>query len=331
MDRGRFDRLRGTLAIGVVSYLLGLAAHATAEPPPPQPPAASTPPEEVSVTAPEPRYVAPTLRDRIGRIWAPVLINGKGPFRLVLDTGASQSAITAQVAEALGMPLDEAPVLLYGVTGTASVRTVHATTLEVGDLLMSSPVLPIVPDALGGAQGVLGTEGLLEMRIFIDFRHDQITISRSRMHRADEGFQTIPVHITQDRLLSINARVGSIKVKAIVDTGSQGTIANFALRDAMFRWHKGGRAIQDQIQGVTGEIRPGEDLVVPVIDLGGVLIRSARATLSDTNIFERWNLASQPALLIGMDTLGTLDTLVIDYKRKELQIRTHCDGCLHVQ
>ncbi len=42
---------------------------------------------ELTVTAPEPRFVAPTRRDRIGRIWAPVQINGKGPFRLVLDTG----------------------------------------------------------------------------------------------------------------------------------------------------------------------------------------------------------------------------------------------------
>ena len=45
--------------------------------------------DEVVVEAPQPRYVAPTLRDSIGRIWAPVFINGKGPFRLVLDTGAS--------------------------------------------------------------------------------------------------------------------------------------------------------------------------------------------------------------------------------------------------
>ena len=53
---------------------------------------------EVLVEAAEPKYVAPTLRDRIGRIWAPVLINGKGPFRLVLDTGASHSAIISRVA-----------------------------------------------------------------------------------------------------------------------------------------------------------------------------------------------------------------------------------------
>src|SRR5512147_851948 len=61
--------------------------------------------EEVVISAPEPRYVAPTTRDRIGRIWAPVLINGKGPYRLVLDTGASRSAITRPVAESLGIPI----------------------------------------------------------------------------------------------------------------------------------------------------------------------------------------------------------------------------------
>ena len=35
--------------------------------------------EEVIVQTTEPRYVSPTRRDRIGRIWAPVLIDGKGP------------------------------------------------------------------------------------------------------------------------------------------------------------------------------------------------------------------------------------------------------------
>ena len=50
-------------------------------------PAAAARHVEQRIQAPEPRYVAPTRRDRIGRIWAPVYINDKGPFRLVLDTG----------------------------------------------------------------------------------------------------------------------------------------------------------------------------------------------------------------------------------------------------
>jgi hypothetical protein len=38
-------------------------------------------------------------------------------------------------------------------------------------------------------------------------------------------------------------------------------------------------------------------------------------------IFKHWKYISEPAIMIGMDALGTLDTLIIDYKRKELQIR----------
>jgi hypothetical protein len=38
-------------------------------------------------------------------------------------------------------------------------------------------------------------------------------------------------------------------------------------------------------------------------------------------IFEYLNLADEPALLLGMDALGLLDTLIIDYRRHELQAR----------
>ena len=78
--------------------------------------------EGVTVEAPEPRYVAPTLRDRIGRIWAPVYINGQGPFRLVLDSGATNSAIVRSVAERLGLPVvADKTVMLRGVTGNAEL------------------------------------------------------------------------------------------------------------------------------------------------------------------------------------------------------------------
>jgi hypothetical protein len=39
------------------------------------------------------------------------------------------------------------------------------------------------------------------------------------------------------------------------------------------------------------------------------------------HIFERWDPTKEPALLIGMDVLGLLDTFIIDYRRNELQLR----------
>src|SRR5688500_7570856 len=68
--------------------------------------------EEVVVSAPEPRYVAPTRRDRIGRVWAPVYLNGKGPFRLVLDTGANRTAVIPALANRIGAPVEASTIRL---------------------------------------------------------------------------------------------------------------------------------------------------------------------------------------------------------------------------
>jgi hypothetical protein len=277
---------------------------------------------EIMVEAREPRYVSPTRRDQIGRIWAPVVINGRGPFRLVLDTGASHSAITALVALALGIPTDQSPpVILRGVTGYATVPTVRVDSLSVGDLSVDQAVLPIVPDALGGAEGVLGAEGLVGKRVFIDFRHDQINIAFSRNERSGRGFYTIPFHAVGGTLVVVDAIVGNIHTKAIIDTGGQATIANLALRDALVRSRTVLRGKYDQIIGATKDVQQGELLSTPDIEIGSIKIADPTVTYGDLYIFKQWKMTRQPAILIGMDTLGLLDTLIIDYKRHELQMR----------
>jgi predicted aspartyl protease len=316
--------LAGLLCIGAVDAPVML--------PVPEPPQLGAPPSpdsipDIVVEAPEPRYVAPTRHDKIGRIWAPVMINGKGPFRLVLDTGASHSAVNAGVAAALGIPLANATeVKLLGVTGSATVPTIAVDSLIVGDLELQSRRLPIVIDALGGAEGILGTEGLLDKRIFIDFRHDKITIFKSHNEHAALGFVTIPVHIVRGLLLVADARIGTVPTKAIIDTGGQATIANIALREALARRYREGKVIMDEITGATLDVQKGDRIHVPPISLGDLTISDMQITTADMYIFQHWNMTREPAILIGMDVLGLLDTLIIDYRRKELQIRTRSGG-----
>ena len=289
----------------------------------PASPAASEELPDITVEAPEPRYVSPTRRDRIGRIWAPVMINGHGPFRLVLDTGASHSAVTELVALALGIPTDQSPpVILRGVTGFATVPTIHVGTLTVGDLAVDSPILPIVPDALGGAQGILGAEGLAGKRIFIDFRHDKISITFSRNERSTRDFVDVPFHAIRGTLVVVNAVIDDVRVKAIIDTGGQTTIANLALRGALER-HRSfqNKGRPDQIIGATKDVESGEIRDMPAIEFGSVQIRDGGVTFADLYIFKQWKLLNEPAILIGMDALGLLDTLIIDYRRHELQMR----------
>src|SRR2546427_4283006 len=104
----RPEHHRGWKLAAVLAALIAVMAPARADEPAGEPEATAPALPQVIVEAPEPRYVAPTRRDRIGRIWAPVLINDRGPVRLVLDTGASRSAINASVAAALGIDLSNA-------------------------------------------------------------------------------------------------------------------------------------------------------------------------------------------------------------------------------
>jgi hypothetical protein len=282
---------------------------------------------EIMVEAQEPRFVAPTRRDQIGRIWAPVMINGRGPFRLVLDTGASHSGVTAMVALALGIPTDVSPpVLMRGVTGSATVPTIRVDSLSVGDVAVDSPLLPIVPDAMGGAEGVLGSEGLANKRISIDFRHDQITITYSRGEKPERDFVRIPFRTLRGQLIVVDAIVGDVRTKAIIDTGGQTTIANLALRDALERTKLRARVRPDEIMGATMAVEKGEIIDTPAIELGSVRMLDPGVTFANLYIFKQWKLISEPAILIGMDALGVLDSLVIDYRQHDLEMRTQKSG-----
>ena len=278
--------------------------------------------EEVKVTAPEPRYVAPTLRDRIGRIWAPVTIDGKGPLRLVLDTGASRSALTPAALTKLGIQPDlDRMVLLRGTTGSARVPTVRVGQVEIGDLLAERQTMVVVDDAFGGADGVLATTALRDRRILADFRRDRIEITRSSGERAPPGFTTLRIKLLDHHVPWVEAMVGGVRVKAVIDTGAQSTIGNLALRDALLAKRREVDPREEGVIGVTGDLQEGRSMTAPAIQLEKIMVRRARINFVDLHIFQRWQLRDEPAMLLGMDVIGVLDTVILDYRRRELQVR----------
>jgi predicted aspartyl protease len=326
--RADTTRQIGNLDLQTHSALPGAAASAPAADAPAQAqPPASTPLslptpsealEEVIVQTTEPRYVSPTRRDRIGRIWAPVLIDGKGPYRLVLDTGATRSAIAARAALSLGNPY-AASTRVTGFTGSAVVPTIKVSRMEVGDLLFGPAELPVLADVFGGAQGVLGIEGLANKRIYADFGHDRLEITYSHGERARRDFTTVPLREVNGLLIA-DVRVRGIRAKAIIDTGAEGTIGNLALRNALNR-HPTNVKREDVI-GVTLDVESGDNIPAGDIDFGHMVVKGAHITFGDMYLFQHWHLIDEPALTLGMDLLGSFDVLIIDYNRRELQIRT---------
>jgi predicted aspartyl protease len=273
----------------------------------------------------EPLYAVSTRLDRSGRVLAPVMVNGQGPFRFILDTGANRSVIGASLAEKLQLPPSERSlVAVHGVTGSGvlpavRVRQIQAGSLEVG---RNKDIPVLAQPVLGGADGILGIEGLGSARIDIDFEKDRVEIKRSTgRDRAEPGFLTIPASLKHRGLLMIPARVGRVTVKAIIDTGAERTLGNAALRDALLLSPKvGEEPVITTVLGATPDLGRGVALIVPTIYIGDAELSNLEVTFADLHVFRLWGLEKEPAILIGMDLLGVVQRLVVDYRRREVQL-----------
>jgi predicted aspartyl protease len=290
-------------------------------------PAAATPaaPIEIPLGVDEPLYAAPTRLDRIGRILAPVMVNGKGPFRFLLDTGANFSTVSPLLLNSLNIEtLPDKSRLIHGVTGSAYVPTVLIDSLQAGTFSLENEWLPVVQSNINlHAHGILGVAGLQESRVFVDFRHDKVVITRSRVRKQDLGdYYTLEASRVPGGLLAVNVSIRGVRAKAIIDTGAEGTLGNMALRDAIRakRRHHGDPRLTE-VFGATLDMERGESELATNITIGEVTINHVDVTYGDFHIFDAWNLKDRPAMLLGMDVLGVADALVIDFRARQILVK----------
>jgi predicted aspartyl protease len=299
-----------------------------------QPAASSAPPSagsEAAATAnplvdPD-LFAAPTRIDRIGRILVPVLINGQGPFRMLVDTGASQSTISPRAAAALGLQSGNQPsVRVNGITGTADLPSVGIDRMECGDFIIEHVQLPVVwAPVMSNADGILGVAGLTKHRLLVDFQRNRVSLARTRSSLPD--FLRVPAKRLDGGLFTVTARIGGVKVTAVIDTGSERTLGNLALRNALLAQRsKNAKAEVTNVYGATTEISTGEVAVSPPMSFGDVTVDTVEVVYGDFHIFDVWNLAKRPAVIIGMDVLGTVRALAIDFARSEIYIKGIREG-----
>lgn len=285
--------------------------------------AASLPTAPAASATPAPGLLssAPTRVNQIGQIIVPVMIDGKGPFQFLVDTGANGSMISPHLVQELALKPSHGEVeRVEGVTGTQPLPWVLIRRLQVGQIVKSDLRMPICPSPiLTHIDGILGMAGFGPVRIAVDFRHHRVSIDRSSPGLL-WGFTDIHARRTPGGLLMVPAMVGGLPVVGIIDTGSPETLGNEALRDALLAQHDEGAITP--IYGVTRQISTGARALVPTMTVGSIEIRHLPIVYSDAPIFTEWHLASRPAVIIGMDVLSAVDSLVLDYPQARVYILT---------
>lgn len=310
--------LTAMVASGMLSTSAADALHAAEVPDPVRTGTASLPEARDALL-----FALATTRDHIGRVVVPVMVNGRGPFRFIVDTGANHSTISSDLVQTLGLkPAETASITLDGITGAAQVTFVTIDKLQAGDLTLEETVLPVVwTPVLAGADGIFGAAGLTEKSLLVDFQRNRVVISPQI-----EGavrLSSVKIHALRPThgLITLETQIGRVPVIAVIDTGSERTLGNLALRDALkARRRAGAVASVTSVYGATREVEPGEITRAPLITIGPLHISDVSIVFGDFHIFKVWEMQDKPAMIIGMDVLGTVASLGIDFRNQEVYV-----------
>lgn len=261
---------------------------------------------------------------RLGRPLLKLMVNGQGPFDFIVDTGANRTAVAPGLVTTLGLISGDIADL-NGVTGVSRADIVRVSHIQMGDFSVTNIQAPVLDEfVLAGVDGILGVDALAGKRVTFDFENEEIQIESSRSRRRTAAsLQWLDGAVVDNGLTVVQARIGGVITRVLIDTGAERTLGNAALRDAIARrrWNRWRRTRAD-VFGVTGHVSVGDLARVPTIRIGPMRMRNVDVLFGDFHVFGLWELDQQPTLLLGTDVLGGLKTLVIDYGTGDVFVRS---------
>jgi hypothetical protein len=110
-----------------------------------------------------------------------VKINGKGPFRMIFDTGAPFTLLNNKVAKAADVfPKDfKQPFFaIFGSVGEFKMKSLEIGDLKVTDLstmVMDHPTVGAIANALGPIEGIVGFNFFAKYRMTLDYQAKTMT------------------------------------------------------------------------------------------------------------------------------------------------------------
>ncbi len=158
-----------------------------------------------------------------------VKINGKGPFKFFLDTGAGATVLDQKLADELQLPTDGNTKIgdPSDPQGITAVRN-KIGSLEIGGAVFSD-VIGISWDRStiykeGSPRGVLGMPLFVDLLLTVDYPKGRIVIGKGSLPPAN-GRNVIQYQHSEMGLFGIPLKVGQEDMVATLDTGSPGGLS----------------------------------------------------------------------------------------------------------
>ncbi|WP_160611684.1 aspartyl protease family protein [Tsuneonella aeria] len=260
------------------------------------------------------------------RMTVAVLVDGTGPYRFVVDSGADSSVLGGRIAGRLALA-PAGHVTINGVTERRVVETVRVGSLQMGQVVTSDLAVPVLQEQDLGADGVIGLDALAEQRLVVDFAGRTITVEDTRRPtRRVEGEIVVTARRRRGQLILTSVRASGTNLEAIIDTGSEITIGNTALRERLFRRYR--KELESvRVTGVTGTTMDLPVMRVPELRIGSITMRDVPVAFADIPPFAAFGMDKEPALLLGTDLMANFRTISLDFKSRKIRFQLRrCAG-----
>ncbi len=247
--------------------------------------------------------------DRYERMTVPVTIDGKGPFRFMIDTGAQATVVTRGLRDRLGLP-SLGRATLVGMAASKEVELVQLDGLEFAARVFDAIHAPMLEQAHIGADGILGLDSLQDLRVMIDFRKGVIAVDDSRALGGNRGYEiVVRARRKLGRLIITDAVIDGVRTAVIIDTGAQGSMGNLALQRRLRS--RGG--IDVTTTDVTGSTITTPLAYARTLEIGRMRLSRLPIAYSDAPAFAALGLTTKPAMVLGMGDLRAFDRVAIDF------------------
>lgn len=159
-----------------------------------------------------------------GKPYVNVMVNGRGPFRFIIDTGTGGDAlVTSELATQLGMPM-AGEARLNDPTGlgakTAPLRRIDSLELAGLEFHNIKAVEHELPVGDGTCQGMLGFPFFKEYLLTLDYPNARLVLSQGALE--GDGERSVHAFRMPDGVPIVRLIVGNLELEAQLDSGGAG-------------------------------------------------------------------------------------------------------------
>jgi hypothetical protein len=322
--------LAASRSVLVVALAFALsAASSGAEPPKISKPTPAPPELKPDVPPLPPAQIDPSLA--VGgkdvnakkvetRLSVDVHVNGSGPYRFIVDSGADTSVVGLKIARELELPL-ATPAILNGMTSRDIVDRVKVASLTLGPTSVSNLELPALREEDVGGAGMIGIDALVQKRLLMDFEKKLIKVEdASSYYRPLPGEIVVTARRYRGQLILTRVRAAGLPLDAVIDTGTEITIGNLALRDQLIKGNRD-KFVTIPVIGVTGVQVEMQFARIAELQLGPITISDVPMAFADVPPFKLFGLSDEPALLLGTDLLESFRRISLDFKARKVRFQ----------